>query len=81
MSWQQLHTDLAQTIALIWLGILLVGVVAWFVYRHWRRRHPIAPPAAEQSYSQRLGQRFSKGQGAAAKSKRRGGRERRQPGH
>ena len=67
-----LDADLAQTIAWMWLGFLVAGLVAWLVYRYWRRRHPIAPAAPERSYSQRLELRLTKSQGAA-KRKRRGG--------
>jgi LPXTG-motif cell wall-anchored protein len=65
-------TNLAQAIAWIWLGFLLAGLVAWLVYRYWRKRHPVVPPAPERSYSQRLEQRLTKSQGSA-KRKRCGG--------
>lgn len=35
-----LAAPLAQTIAWMWLGFLLVGAVAWLAYRYWRKRHP-----------------------------------------
>lgn len=66
-----LDATLAQTIAWVWLGFLVAGVVAWFTYRHWRRRHPPPVTAPERSYSQRLEQRLAKSQGAA-RHKRRG---------
>lgn len=72
MRRQLLDTALAQTIAWLWLGFLVVGVVAWFAYRYWRGRHPAPVPAPERSYSQRLELRLAKSQGAA-KRKRRGG--------
>ncbi|MBK8064713.1 MAG: hypothetical protein IPK29_12115 [Betaproteobacteria bacterium] len=65
-------TNLAQTIAWMWLGFLVAGFVAWFAYRYWRRRHPLPVPAPERSCSQRREQRLAKSQGAA-KRKRRGG--------
>lgn len=67
-----LDTALAQTIAWIWLGFLVAGVVAWFAYGYWRKRHPPPAPVPERSYSQRLEQRLAKSQGAA-KRKWRGG--------
>lgn len=72
MGRKYLDTALAQTIAWLWLGFLAAGVVAWFAYRYWRKRHPPAAPEPERSYSQRLEQRLAKNQGAA-KRKRRGG--------
>ena len=65
-----LAAPLAQTIAWMWLGFLLVGAIAWLAYRYWRRRHPPRAPTPERSYSQCLGQRLAKSRGAA-KSKRR----------
>lgn len=50
MRKQLLDTNLAQTIAWIWLGFLVAGLATWLVYRYWRRRHPPAPPALERSY-------------------------------
>jgi hypothetical protein len=72
MRRQLLDTSLAQTIAWIWLGFLVAGLVAWIIYRYWRQRHPPVPPPPELSYSQRLEQRLAKRQGAARR-KRRGG--------
>ncbi|HNR82654.1 hypothetical protein [Ottowia sp.] len=71
MRKQLLDTSLAQTMAWIWLGFLVAGLVTWIVYRYWRQRHPPAPPPPELSYSQRLEQRLAKRRGAA-KRKRRG---------
>lgn len=65
-----LDTSLAQTMAWIWLGLLVAGLVAWIVYRYWRQRHPPAPPPPELSYSQRLQQRLGKRQGAAKRRRR-----------
>jgi len=62
---------LAQTLAWIWLGVLVVGLSAWFVYRQWRKRHPPSKPATETTYSQRLQQRLSKHQGSTSHGKRR----------
>lgn len=72
MGRKYLDTDLAQTIAWLWLGILVAGVVAWLAYRYWRKRHPLPVPEPERSYSERLEQRLAKNRGAA-KRKRRGG--------
>ena len=72
MRRQLLDTTLAQTIAWLWLGFLVAGVVAWFAFRYWRKRHPPLVAAPERSYSQRLEQRVAKSQGTA-KRKRRGG--------
>jgi hypothetical protein len=71
-------TNLAQTIAWIWLGFLVAGFVAWFAYRYWRRRHPLSVPAPERSYSQRLEQRLAKSRGDP-KRKRRGGSSKSHP--
>lgn len=71
MQRQLPETHLAQMIAWIWLGILVVGVVAWFAYRYWRRRHPLLLPPPERSYGQCLQQRLAKSQ--AAKLRRRSG--------
>ena len=70
--------NLAQTIAWLWLGILVVGVVAWFAYRYWRSHHPHPTSAPERSYSQRLEERLAKRQ-VATKRKRRGGPAKRDP--
>lgn len=78
MGRKYLDTALAQAIAWLWLGFLVAGVVAWFAYRHWRKRHPPPVPEPERSYSQRLEQRLAKNQGAA-KRKRRGGSAKSRP--
>jgi hypothetical protein len=62
MQVKYLDTALAQTMAWIWLAVLAAAGVAWLIYRHWRARHPIPPPAPELRYSQRLPQRLAKGQ-------------------
>lgn len=72
MGRNSLDTALAQTIAWLWLGFLAAGVVAWFAYQYWRKRHPPAVPEPERSYSQRLEQRLAKNP-STAKRKRRGG--------
>ena len=36
MRLKWLDTDLAQTIAWIWLGFLVAGLAAWLVYKYWR---------------------------------------------
>jgi len=73
-----LDKDLAQTIALIWLGFLVAGVVAWLVYSYWRKRHPPPPAAPQRSYSQRLQDRLAAGRGTG-KQKRRGGSDKSNP--
>ena len=78
MGRKYLDTALAQTIAWLWLGFLVAGVVAWFAYRYWRKRHPRPVPERVRSYSQRLEQRLAKNQGAA-KRKRRGGSAKSRP--
>ncbi len=78
MGRKYLDTALAQTIAWLWLGFLVAGVVAWFAHRYWRKRHPPPVPEPERSYSQRLEQRLAKNQGAA-KRKRRGGSAKSRP--
>jgi hypothetical protein len=67
-----IESSLAQTIAWMWLGFLVAGVVAWPAYRYWRQRHPLPAPAPERSYSQRLAQRLAKRQGAAKRKRRDG---------
>lgn len=64
-------TRLAQTIAWLWLGFLVAGLVAWLGYRYWRKRHPPPRPAPERSYIQSLEQRLSKRQVTAGHAKRR----------
>lgn len=71
---------LSQAIAWIWLGFIVAGALVWLGYRYWRRRHPPQPPLPEPSYSERLGQRLAKSQGAA-KRKRRAGPKGRQHRH
>lgn len=72
--------DLAQTIALIWLGFLVAGVVAWLVYSYWRKRHPPPPATPPRSYSQQLQDRLTAGR-VAGKQKRRGGSNKSNPRH
>lgn len=72
MRRQLADTNLAQTIAWIWLGFLVAGVVVWLVYRYWRKRNPPAPPVQERSYSQRLEQRLAKSPGATKRQRRDG---------
>lgn len=76
MRTKTMDTGLAQTIAWIWLGFLVVGAIAWVAYRYWRRRHPPAPPPApERSYSERLEQRLSKRQDATSRKRSKGSAE------
>ena len=63
---QLLDTGLAQTIAWIWLGFLVAGVVAWLAYRYWRRRHPPPPAGAGTELQPAPEERLAKRQGAAA---------------
>ena len=72
--------DLAQTIALIWLGFLVAGVVAWLAYSYWRKRHSPPPAAPQRSYSQQLQDRLAAGRGTG-KQKRRGGSNKSNPRH
>ena len=72
-----LDIEVAQTMAWIWLGIIIAGALVWLGYRCWGKRHPPPPPLPEPSYSERLGQRLAKSQDAA-KHKRRGGPKGRQ---
>lgn len=71
MNRKYLDPELAQLLALIWLGVLVAALSAWFVYRQWRKRHPPPKSAPETSYSQRLQQRLSKRQGSTSPGKRR----------
>ncbi len=66
-----LDKDLAQTIALIWLGFLVVGVVAWLLYSCWRKRHPPPPAAPQRSYSERLQDRLAAARGTGKQKRRR----------
>jgi O-antigen/teichoic acid export membrane protein len=72
MRRQLVDTALAQTIALLWLGFLAAGVVAWIAYRVWRRWNPPPPPVPERRYSQRLTQRLARHQGAGKRKRRSG---------
>ena len=80
MRRQLVDTALAQTIALLWLGFLAAGVVAWIAYRVWRRWNPPPPPVPEPGYSQRLQQRIAQRR-VAAKLKRAGPAKRDQGRH
>lgn len=80
MSKHHLHPDpgLAQTIALIWLGFLAAGLLAWFAYRYWRKRYPLPPPERKRNYSHHLQRRLATNRGTG-KRKRRGGSVKSQP--
>jgi heme/copper-type cytochrome/quinol oxidase subunit 2 len=52
--------DLAQTLTWIWLGVIAVVVLAYVVFRAWRKRHPSARRGPKMNYSKRLKQRLSK---------------------
>lgn len=82
MGRHHLHPDpgLAQTIALIWLGFLAAGMVAWLAYRCWRKWHPVSPPEPQRSYSDRLQRRLATNRGTT-KRKRRGGSVKSQSRH
>jgi hypothetical protein len=62
MRVKYLDAALAQTLAWIWLAVLVAGGVAWLIHRHWRARHPIPRPEPVLRYSQRLQQRLAKTQ-------------------
>ncbi|MGV8822748.1 hypothetical protein [Methylibium petroleiphilum] len=71
MRKQLTDTNLTQTMAWIWLGILVAGFVAWHAYRYWRKLTSPPPPLLEPNFTQSLEQRLAKRQ-ATAKRKRRG---------
>lgn len=64
--------DITLAMAWIWLGVLLVILVAYALHRWWRRRHPRKPAAAPLSYAEDLRQRLQKPKTARTKGKRRG---------
>jgi type VI protein secretion system component VasK len=71
---------LAQTIAWIWLAILVAGMLVVLLYRLWRRRNPRRPPEVVAGFGQRLQQRLAQRRLHDAKRRRRksrsGGRPR-----
>jgi hypothetical protein len=53
-------TDLAQALTWIWLGVVAILVLAYVVFRAWRKPHPATRRKHEMKYSKRLTQRLSK---------------------
>ncbi len=59
MRYKWLETSVAQTMALIWLVILVAAVVGYGLFLWWRKRHPLPVPKPEPPYAQRLQQRLN----------------------
>ena len=70
MRYKWLETSLAQTMAWIWLVILVTAVVGYAVFRWWRKRHPLPVPKPAPSYAQQLQRRLNEHRGASKPSKR-----------
>ena len=70
MRYKWLETSVAQTMALIWLVILVTAVVGYAVFRWWRKRHPLPVPKPAPSYAQQLQRRLNEHRGASKPSKR-----------
>ena len=70
MRYKWLETSLAQTLAWIWLVILVTAVVGYAVFRWWRKRHPLPVPKPAPSYAQQLQRRLNEHRGAGKPSKR-----------
>lgn len=47
-------------ILVMWVGLVLLVVLAFFGISHWQRRHPRRSPPKELTYSQALPSRLSK---------------------
>lgn len=56
----------------IWLGVLLVVLVAYALHRWWRRRHPRKPVPAPKRHAAELQQRLQTPKKRRSKGKRRG---------
>ena len=56
----------------IWIGVLLAALVAYGIFRWWRRGHPAKQPPAPLSYSARTDQRLQKNMNKGTKRRRRG---------
>lgn len=70
MRYKWLETSVAQTMALIWLVILVTAVVGYAVFRWWRKRHPLPVPKPEPPYAQRLQHRLNAHRAAGGPPKR-----------
>ena len=64
--------EVTLALAWIWLGVLLVILVAYGLHRWWRRRHPRKPTPAPQRYSAKLQQRLQTPKKRRSSGKRRG---------
>ena len=61
------------------IGVLLAALVAYGIFRWWRRGHPRKQPPAPLSYSAELSQRLQKNMNKGTKRKRRGKTARKKP--
>ncbi|MGE4239577.1 hypothetical protein [uncultured Methylibium sp.] len=55
----------------IWVAIVLAGVVAYRLFRWWRKQHPLPKPPPERSYSESLQQRLAAARRAGDATSRR----------
>lgn len=70
MRYKWLETSLAQTMAWIWLGILVTAIVGYAGFRWWRKWHPLQIPKPELPYAQQLQRRLNEHRGAGKRPKR-----------
>lgn len=54
-----LDTNLAQTIALLWVGTVVLLLIGYALFRWWRSHHPLAKPDVVLPYAKRLQQRLA----------------------
>lgn len=64
--------ELSLAMTWIWIGVLLAALVAYGIFRWWRRGHPRKRPPTPLSYSAELSQRLQKNMTNGTKRKRRG---------
>lgn len=65
-----LDTNLAMTMAWMWLSIVVAAVVGYGLFRWWRKRHPLPVPTDEPPYAQRLQHRLEELRAAGKPPKR-----------
>ena len=70
MRYKWLETSLAQTMAWMWLVIVVTAIIGYALFRWWRRRHPLPVPKPEPPYSQQLQRRLNEHRDAGKPPKR-----------
>ncbi len=50
--------EVGVALLLVWLAVVCLVVVSYFLFRSWRRRHPVRKPPREGSYSEKLARRL-----------------------